>query len=244
MNEPTATAGLNAATEAAGDILIARDLCKTYTIGPTRLEVLKGIQLSVPRGSVMAIVGASGAGKSTLMHILGGLDNATNGSVSIDGVSLFDLPAWHLSRFRNRQVGFVFQAYQLLPDLEAVENVALPARIGRRPLAEAMRRAQELLDAVGLGERIHHRPAELSGGEQQRVAIARALVNDPPLLFTDEPTGNLDSANGEAVMELLLRLQRERGMTLMIVTHDAGIARHCGRVLEMCDGVIVGQMKA
>jgi predicted ABC-type transport system involved in lysophospholipase L1 biosynthesis ATPase subunit len=225
---------------ADGDILIARVLRKTYSLGATRLEVLKGIDLAVARGERLAIVGASGAGKSTLMHVLGGLDRPTSGTVSVDGVSIFDLPAGQLTRYRNRQVGFIFQAYQLMPELDAVENVALPGWVGRRSVAETRRRAVELLQAVGLGGRLHHRPVELSGGEQQRVAIARALINDPPLLFADEPTGNLDSATGAAVMELLMRLQRERRMTLVLVTHDAEIARYGQRVVEIRDGLLTG----
>ncbi|MBI5393865.1 MAG: ABC transporter ATP-binding protein [Verrucomicrobia bacterium] len=225
---------------ADGDILIARGLRKTYYLGSAPLEVLKGIDLNVRRGERLAIVGASGAGKSTLMHLLGGLDRPSAGDIAVDGVSIFDLPAGQLTRFRNRQVGFIFQAYQLMPELTAQENVALPGLVARRPDGDVKRRAAEVLVMVGLGGRLHHRPVELSGGEQQRVAIARALINDPPLLFADEPTGNLDSATGGAVMDLLLRLQRERGMTLVMVTHDLANARHCQRVVEIRDGVLVG----
>jgi predicted ABC-type transport system involved in lysophospholipase L1 biosynthesis ATPase subunit len=228
------------AQDANGDILIARGLHKTYYLGSAPLEVLKGIELSVRRGERLAIVGASGAGKSTLMHLLGGLDRPTSGNVAMEGVSIFDLPAGQLTRFRNRQVGFIFQAYQLLPELTAQENVALPGLVARRPDGDVKRRAAEVLAMVGLGGRLHHRPSELSGGEQQRVAIARALINDPPLLFADEPTGNLDSATGAAVMDLLLRLQRERGMTLVMVTHGLEIARYCQRVVEIRDGVLTG----
>lgn len=228
------------AAGADGDILIARGLRKTYYLGSAPLEVLKGIDLSVRRGERLAIVGASGAGKSTLMHLLGGLDRPSAGDVTVDGVSIFELPAGQLTRFRNRRVGFIFQAYQLLPELTAQENVALPGLVARRRDDEVNQRAADLLELVGLGGRTHHRPVELSGGEQQRVAIARALINDPPLLFADEPTGNLDSASGAAVMELLLRLQRERGMTLVMVTHDQTNARHCQRTVAIRDGVLAG----
>ncbi len=206
-------------------LLVARNLHKTYSLDVSRLDVLKGIELQVKRSESVALVGASGAGKSTLMHVLGGLDRPTSGGVWLDGESLYELPSRHLTRLRNRKVGFIFQAYQLLPDLEAVENVALAGWVARRPVAQVRKKAEELLALVGLSGRMHHRPVELSGGEQQRVAIARALVNDPVLLFADEPTGNLDSTTGGGVMELLLRLQRERGMTLILVTHDVGIAR-------------------
>lgn len=224
-------------------LLIARGLHKTYSLDVSRLDVLKGIELQVVRSESVALVGASGAGKSTLMHVLGGLDRPTAGRVWLDGESLYDLPSRQLTRVRNRKIGFIFQAYQLLPDLEAVENVALAGWVARRPVAQVRRQAEDLLALVGLAGRIHHRPVELSGGEQQRVAIARALVNDPILLFADEPTGNLDSATGAGVMELLLRLQRERGMTLILVTHDAGIAQQCRRVMEIRDGVLNGVLK-
>jgi len=227
----------------AGPILVARNLHKTYSLDVSHVDVLKGIELEVARSESAALVGASGAGKSTLMHILGGLDRPTAGGVWLDGISIYEQPAWQLTRLRNQKIGFVFQAYQLLPDLEAVENVALAGWVARRPLAQVRRQAEALLASVGLADRIHHRPVELSGGEQQRVAIARALINDPIILFADEPTGNLDSATGAGVMELLLRLQRERGMTLILVTHEVAIARQCQRVLEIRDGVLSGVLK-
>jgi predicted ABC-type transport system involved in lysophospholipase L1 biosynthesis ATPase subunit len=240
MSEAT---GTNPARPTTGCILAARDLHKTYSLDVSRLDVLKGINLEVERGESAALVGASGAGKSTLMHILGGLDRPSRGSVWLDGVSLYDQPSWQLTRLRNQKIGFIFQAYQLLPDLEAVENVALAGWVARRPAAQVRRQAEALLASVGLGGRIHHRPLELSGGEQQRVAIARALINDPVILFADEPTGNLDSATGAGVMELLLRLQRERGMTLILVTHEVAVARQCQRVLEIRDGALNGVLK-
>ncbi|MFZ2639621.1 MAG: ABC transporter ATP-binding protein [Verrucomicrobiia bacterium] len=233
----------NPAGQTTGCILAARGLHKTYSLDVSRLDVLKGIELEVARGESAALVGASGAGKSTLMHILGGLDRPTSGGVWLDGVSLYDLPSWQLTRLRNRKIGFIFQAYQLMPDLEAIENVALAGWVARRPAAQVRRQAEALLASVGLGGRIHHRPLELSGGEQQRVAIARALINDPVILFADEPTGNLDSATGAGVMELLLRLQRERGMTLILVTHEVAVARQCQRVLEIRDGALNGVLK-
>lgn len=236
--------GANSAGQGTEPILAARGLHKTYSLDVSRLDVLKGIELEVARSESVAIVGASGAGKSTLMHVLGGLDRPTGGGVWLDGVSIYEMPSWQLTRLRNQKVGFVFQAYQLLPDLEAVENVALAGWVARRPASEVRRRAEALLASVGLGGRVHHRPVELSGGEQQRVAIARALINDPVILFADEPTGNLDSATGAGVMELLLRLQRERGMTLILVTHEAAVARQCQRVLEIRDGALNGMQKA
>ena len=229
MNEPT-TAG--------EDILVARGLCKTYTLGATRLEVLKGIDLDVRRGEVLGVVGASGAGKSTLLHLLGGLDMPTTGSVKLDDADLAGLSAAQLARVRSRKVGFVFQAYHLLPELDALENVTVPARLasGRVTRQEWEERGSGLLKAVGLADRAHHRPAELSGGEQQRVAIARALVNRPALVLADEPTGNLDSKTGEMIIELLLQLRVTEQATLVMVTHDATIAKHCMRTLHMTDG--------
>lgn len=215
------------------NLLVVRGLRKTYPLGPTRLEVLRGVDLEARRGEVLGIVGASGAGKSTLLHLLGGLDLPSEGSVELDGTALFDISAAERARLRNQKIGFIFQAYHLLPELDALENVTLPAALAR---SDKRARAEELLLAVGLGDRLHHRPAELSGGEQQRVAIARALIQDPLLLLADEPTGNLDSRTGEAVLETLLRLRAERGRTLVIVTHDPAIQKHCTRLLHIRDG--------
>ncbi len=229
------------------DILVARGLQKTYTLGRTRLEVLRGIELRVRRSEALVIVGASGAGKSTLLHLLGGLDAPSDGEVSLDGVSLFGLSNVARTRLRNAQIGFVFQAYHLLPELDALENVCVPGMLARRSSGEGglglkgiAERGEELLRAVGLGERMEHRPAELSGGEQQRVAIARALMNRPRLVLADEPTGNLDSKTGEGVLDLLWRLREELGTTLVMVTHDEHVARRGERVLKIADGVIVG----
>ena len=226
----------------ANDILVARGLRKTYSLGATRLEVLKGIDLDVRRGEVMGIVGASGAGKSTLLHLLGGLDEPTQGAVTLEGVAVFDLSRSQRALTRNQKVGFVFQSYHLLPELDALENVTLPARLvrgaNRQAACEVADRGADLLNAVGLSDRLHHRPSELSGGEQQRVAIARALINRPALILADEPTGNLDSKTGEAIIEMLLRLRAEQNATLVVVTHDPAISQHCTRTRQIVDGKI------
>ena len=215
-------------------ILEARQLRKTYTLGKHQVEVLKGLDLSVPRGEVVVIVGASGAGKSTLLHLLGGLDKPTDGEVKFEGKSLRELDR---TRLRNERIGFVFQSYNLLPELDALENVCVPAMVAGRREGE---RGRELLKAVGLGERLEHRPAELSGGEQQRVAIARALMNRPSLILADEPTGNLDDKTSEAILDLLWQMRAETGATLVMVTHDQHVAKRGERVLEIADGKIVG----
>ena len=222
------------------DILVARGLSKTYTLGRQRLEVLRGINLQVRRGEALVIVGASGAGKTTLLHLLGGLDSPAGGEVSFDGVSVFRLSGTERARMRNERIGFVFQSYNLLPELDALENVCLPALLGRGLRDAVQARGTELLRAVGLGERLEHRPSELSGGEQQRVAVARAMMNRPSLLLADEPTGNLDSKTGEAILELLWRLRAEIGTTLVMVTHDTHIARRGDRVMEIADGTVLG----
>ena len=222
------------------DILVATGLCKTYTQGPREVEVLRGIDLQVHRGEVLVIVGASGAGKSTLLHLLGGLDAPTAGGVMLDGASLFAMSSAERARLRNERIGFVFQSYNLLPELDALENVCLPALLSATRGSECGDRGIELLKAVGLGERLEHRPAELSGGEQQRVAIARALMNRPSLLLADEPTGNLDSKTSEAILDLLWDMRAESGTTMVMVTHDEHIAKRGERLLEIADGKIVG----
>ena len=219
-------------------LIIARDLDRTYRIGKRSLNVLRGVNLEVVRGDFLALRGASGAGKSTLLHLLGGLDVPDAGEISFAGKNLAAFSAAKLAGFRNFKVGFVFQAYHLLPELTALENVCLPARIARVAVAEAAKRGRELLARVGLGERIEHRPYELSGGEQQRVAIARALINSPELLLADEPTGNLDSKTGGEIIELLKSLRAEKNTTLIIATHDARVAAHAERVIELVDGRI------
>ena len=217
-------------------MLDARNLHKSYVMGDRTLEVLRGIDLTVQRGEFLALRGASGAGKSTLLHLLGGLDLPNHGEILFDGVNLLKLPARALAQLRNRRVGFIFQAYHLLPELSAIENVMLPARMGRQSPDAAESRALELLDRVGLAARAMHRPYEMSGGEQQRVAIARSLVNKPDLILADEPTGNLDSHTGQEIIQLLYDLGAERQATLVIATHDAKIAARAPRVMELADG--------
>ena len=201
--------------------LSARGLCQTYKLGAERLEVLRGIDLDVARGEVVFLRGPSGAGKSTLLYILAGLEHPRSGSVAFEGEQLFGLGRDRLATLRNRRMGFVFQSYFLLPELTAFENVLLPAMLGgRKREAEA----RLLLDRVGLSDRLDHLPSQLSGGEQQRVAIARALINDPGILFADEPTGNLDAATGAGIIDLLLGLARQDGRTFIAVTHDPALA--------------------
>ncbi|MFA5339887.1 MAG: ABC transporter ATP-binding protein [Candidatus Omnitrophota bacterium] len=216
----------------------ARALRKVYKNGAKELEVLKGVDLKVKRSEVLAVLGPSGAGKSTLLHLLGGLDSPTAGEVLIGGTDIYALGDNERAKIRNRKIGFVFQFYHLLPEFDALENVILPLMIkgGGRDLRE---RGAGLLKAVGLEDRMNHRPGQLSGGEQQRVAIARALINEPELLLCDEPTGNLDSESGENIIELLWELNKSRKMTLMIVTHDAQIAKAAQRVLHIRDGKII-----
>jgi predicted ABC-type transport system involved in lysophospholipase L1 biosynthesis ATPase subunit len=194
----------------------------------------------VRRGESLVIVGASGAGKSTLLHLLGGLDAPSAGDVSLDGASLFAMSKAARTKLRNERIGFVFQSYNLLPELDALENVCLPALLQPRTRDGVMERGMELLKAVGLGARMEHQPAELSGGEQQRVAVARALMNRPSLVLADEPTGNLDSKTGESILDLLWRLREESGTTLVMVTHDEHVATRGERVLEIADGRILG----
>lgn len=224
---------------ANGEFLSARDVHKSFRLGKRPLEVLQGVDLSVRRGDFVALRGASGAGKSTLLHLLGGLDVPNRGVILFEDRNLADLTPAELARVRNSRVGFVFQAYHLLPDLDALENVCLPARIARVPAAVAVPRARGLLERVGLGQRLEHRPAELSGGEQQRVAIARALVNEPALLLADEPTGNLDSHTGQEIIQLLESLWSEHQVTLIVATHDAKVASGAPRIVELADGRIV-----
>ncbi len=216
----------------------AQGVHKSYRLGRQSLEVLRGVDLTVNRGDFLALRGASGAGKSTLLHLLGGLDTPSAGAIWFDGHGLAQLPGTGLARLRNRQIGFVFQAYHLLPELDALENVCLPARIARVAVSAARARGQELLARVGLQDRMEHRPYELSGGEQQRVAIARALINAPELVLADEPTGNLDSHTGEGIIELLCSLHDERKATLLIATHDAKVAARAPKVVELADGQI------
>lgn len=213
--------------------LKAQNLERSFRIGKTRISVLRGIGLEISAGESVFLCGASGAGKTTLLYTLAGLETPEAGTVEFEGQSLYALGSDRLARLRNRRMGFVFQSYFLLPELTAKENVLVPAMIGGK---NANARALELLDSVGLGNRANHLPAELSGGEQQRVAIARALINDPAVLFADEPTGNLDSHTGEAIIELLLSMARKDNRTLLVVTHDEHLARRGDRLLLIEDG--------
>ena len=213
--------------------LRARDLERSFRITKTMIPVLRGISLEISRGESVFLCGASGAGKTTLLYTLAGLETPESGSVEFEGQSLYGIGSDRLARLRNARMGFVFQSYFLLPELTAVENVMIPAMIGGR---SARARASELLARVGLAERLDHLPAELSGGEQQRVAIARALINDPAIVFADEPTGNLDSHTGEAIIEILLEVARTDGRTLVVVTHDEHLARRGNRLLHIEDG--------
>ena len=219
-------------------ILTATGIRKSYSLGRRTLDVLRGVDFTARRGEFVALRGASGAGKSTLLHLLGGLDRPDAGDIQVCGQNLGQLPTATLTEFRNRRVGFIFQAYHLLPELDAVENAALPARMARVPAKVAQARAEDLLRRVGLGERFEHRPYELSGGEQQRVAIARCLINNPELILADEPTGNLDTKTGAEILELLLSLRAEHRTTLIIATHDASVAAKAERVVELVDGLV------
>ena len=219
-------------------LLSARALTKTYILGKRSLDVLRGVDLDVARGELLALRGASGAGKSTLLHLIGGLDSPNTGEILFDGRDLAGFSERQLTQFRNRRVGFIFQAYHLLPELDALENVCLPARMARMNRSTVEARGRDLLARVGLQDRLDHKPSELSGGEQQRVAIARALINQPELILADEPTGNLDSRTGGEIIELLKSLRAEKQTTLVIATHDAKVAAHAGRVIELADGRI------
>lgn len=219
-------------------LLSARGLKKAYIIGNRNLEVLRGVDVELARGDFVALRGASGTGKSTLLHLIGGLDTPNAGEIFFDGQNVSKFSDVELAYFRNHRVGFVFQAYHLLPELTALENVCLPARVARISTGNAAQRATELLVRVGLKDRFDHKPSELSGGEQQRVAVARALVNGPELLLADEPTGNLDSHTGSEIMDLLKTLQAEKQTTLVIATHDEKVAARAQRVIQLADGLV------
>lgn len=217
------------------------DLCKSYYDGFTELPVLKGVDLKVKKAEVIAVVGSSGVGKSTLLHLLGGLDRPTEGTIFYEGEDLFALNDQELDRFRNEEIGFVFQFHHLLPEFTALENVAMAGLIARQTSDVAHSRAKELLEYVGLGERLEHRPSELSGGERQRVAIARALVNQPKVVLADEPTGNLDQKTSDAVHDLLWTLNEQFDQTFIIVTHNQTLAQRADRLVQMVDGQVYEQ---
>lgn len=223
-------------------ILETRGLSKAIDTGTHRVEILRGIDLAIPPGQFVAIMGASGSGKSTLLGLLAGLDSPTSGNVIIDGVDITPLNEDQLALVRGRKIGFVFQSYQLIPTLTAEENVLLPFELAGGDVKKGTARARELLQNVGLGDRLDHYPVQLSGGEQQRVALARAFMSRPPLLMADEPTGNLDSANGSHVLDLLLALNNSEGTTLVLVTHDPLLAERADRIVTLRDGVVVSDV--
>jgi putative ABC transport system ATP-binding protein len=225
------------------DIIRVDRLSKSIDNGSNRVEILRDVSFTVPRGQFVAIMGASGSGKSTLLGLLAGLDTVTSGRVIVDGLEIQDMSEDELARVRGRKIGFVFQSYQLVPTLTAEENVLLPAELSGQA-GDARKRVKDLLDRVGLADRAHHYPVQLSGGEQQRIALARAFITEPPLLMADEPTGNLDSANGAQVLELLLRLNREQKTTLFLVTHDAQLASYADRIITLRDGRVLSDVIA
>ena len=219
--------------------LQVNDLSKSFLLGNRTVEVLKGINLEVREGEMLAMVGASGAGKSSLLHILGTLDRPTSGTVFYESQDIFRLSEQELAHFRNRRIGFVFQFHHLLPEFTALENTYLPSLMQKRPVARCIEEASALLSEVGLKHRLHHKPGELSGGEQQRVAVARALIHDPALVLADEPTGNLDTHTGETLFALLRKLNEQRRTSFVIVTHNERLSLQADRTIHIVDGRIV-----
>jgi len=232
-----------------GNLIETSQLRKSFITKAGELQVLKGIDLIISEGEMVSIVGASGVGKSTLLHVLGALDRPTSGKVFLNSIDIFNLDEDSLATFRNETIGFVFQFHHLLPEFTALENVMMPGLILRSQKSEVRskykeihKRAERLLDEMGLAERKEHRPGELSGGEQQRVAVARAIVLEPKIVFADEPTGNLDTETGEELFNLLMHLNKEKGITFIIVTHNESLSKRCHRTLRMVDGKISAQI--
>jgi putative ABC transport system ATP-binding protein len=231
-----------AKSTSSDSMIVVSDLRKSLRTGTTNVDILKGINFTIARGEFAAIMGASGSGKSTLLGLLAGLDNPTSGSVSLNGTEISNLAEDKLAQLRGRTIGFVFQSYQLIPTLTALENVLLPYELNGSPDVaggNGIARARQLLDSVGLASRMDHYPVQLSGGEQQRVALARAFILRPPIVLADEPTGNLDTANGSHILDLLLYLNREEGTTLVLVTHDPMLATYASRRITLRDGLVV-----
>ena len=224
-------------------VLETRNVKRTYQMGKVTVSALRGVSLEIEEGDFVAILGPSGSGKSTLLHVLGGLDRPDDGEVLIDGTSLYMLNDNKRADVRLRKIGFVFQFFNLLPRLTALRNVELPLTLADVGEQESVKKARGLLELVGLGDRTSHRPTELSGGEQQRVAIARALVNEPKIVLADEPTGNLDTTTGGVIVRLMQRLNKEKGQTFIVVTHDPSVAENADRILFLKDGVIQGEKK-
>ena len=223
-------------------LLQCDQLCKRYQEGNLQTDVLRNVSFTLQPGEMTAIVGSSGSGKSTLLHLLGGLDSPTSGDVLFKGQSLNQMSSSAKAELRNRELGFIYQFHHLLPDFTALENVAMPLLIGKKNSSEALQRATEMLAAVGLDKRASHRPSELSGGERQRVAIARALVNRPSLVMADEPTGNLDARNADAIFQLLGELNQMQGTAFLVVTHDLALAKRLNRQMEMRDGQLTAEV--